>query len=136
MISYLYFERATGRGVAAGTAYSIAEIVADRPPGCDWIRTPGRVSPARHAVDPRRGLVEIAGPPAPPDYLSALRARRDELLRACDWVMGADGPRNRAAWRAYRRALRDLPETAGPVPPDLVQWPAPPPIIFGKDAQK
>jgi hypothetical protein len=43
---------------------------------------------------------------------AALRAKRDELLAACDWVVvkaqeaGEDVP---AAWVTYRTALRNLP---------------------------
>lgn len=53
----------------------------------------------------------------------AMRGERDALLAASDWVMLPDAPvteQQRAAWREYRQALRDLPET-----PDAV-WPAAP----------
>lgn len=54
---------------------------------------------------------------------ATLRMERDALLAASDWVMLPDAPvtdQQRAAWREYRQALRDLPET-----PDAV-WPAAP----------
>lgn len=54
---------------------------------------------------------------------AALRSERDALLAASDWVMLPDAPLTGsqvAAWREYRQALRDLPDTpdmALPVPP-------------------
>tara|TARA_R110000796_G_scaffold59811_7_gene138085 strand:- start:2704 stop:3120 length:417 start_codon:yes stop_codon:yes gene_type:complete len=55
---------------------------------------------------------------------AALRAKRDELLAACDWVVvkaqeaGEDVP---AAWVTYRTALRNLPAaTSDPANPT---WP-------------
>ncbi len=54
---------------------------------------------------------------------AALRIERDALLAASDWVMLPDAPltdTQRASWREYRQALRDLPDTPEPV------WPTPP----------
>ena len=56
----------------------------------------------------------------------AARAERDARLLACDWTTKADVPMSearRAAWLAYRQALRDVPQQAGF--PD-VGWPVPP----------
>lgn len=42
----------------------------------------------------------------------ALRAKRNALLGECDWTQVADAPltaEKKAAWLAYRQALRDLP---------------------------
>lgn len=48
--------------------------------------------------------------------MKALRLERDKLLRESDWTqMVSDIPLTEAqkeAWRVYRQALRDLPETA------------------------
>jgi hypothetical protein len=48
--------------------------------------------------------------------LISLRSERDKLLRDSDWTqMVSDIPLTEAkkeAWRVYRQALRDLPETA------------------------
>jgi len=57
--------------------------------------------------------------------LTKLRADRDARLSACDWTQLADVPaRTAAAWKPYRQALRDLPDTtADPFAP---QWPTPP----------
>jgi hypothetical protein len=56
-----------------------------------------------------------------------VRRERDERLSACDWTQMADSPlspEKRAAWAAYRQALRDLPSVysgEGPIP-----WPVAP----------
>lgn len=68
---------------------------------------------------------------APDVALSILRARRDKLLRASDYMLMPDypiDPGERDAWAAYRQALRDLPETMPEPPggPDQVEWPTPP----------
>jgi hypothetical protein len=53
-----------------------------------------------------------------------LRQRRDALLYATDWTQVPDAPVDRAAWAAYRQALRDLPDnTVDPLNP---VWPEPP----------
>ena len=54
----------------------------------------------------------------------AFRNRRNQLLSACDWTQTADAPVDRAAWAAYRQALRDLP--ANTDDPRNPQWPSPP----------
>jgi hypothetical protein len=55
------------------------------------------------------------------------RAARDAALRACDWTVGVDAPLTAnqvAAWKAYRQALRDVPEQVGF--PSSIDWPAAP----------
>jgi len=57
--------------------------------------------------------------------LRGLRKRRNALLTACDWTQVPDAPLDdaqREAWRVYRQALRDLPET-GPLVPGGIVWP-------------
>jgi hypothetical protein len=58
---------------------------------------------------------------------SEARIARDSALRACDWTVGIDAPLTAnqvAAWKAYRQALRDVPEQAGF--PSSIDWPATP----------
>ncbi|WP_413206092.1 phage tail assembly chaperone [Rhodospirillum sp. A1_3_36] len=58
---------------------------------------------------------------------SCLRRRRDQLLAASDWRVASDSPLPAsalAAWRAYRQALRDLPDST--VDPLTPIWPDPP----------
>jgi len=55
------------------------------------------------------------------------RGRRNEKLSACDWTQGLDTPLSdseRAAWAAYRQALRDLPAEEPNV--NALEWPVPP----------
>jgi hypothetical protein len=54
----------------------------------------------------------------------ALRTERNRRLASCDWTQVADAPVDRAAWAAYRQALRDLP--ANTIDPRHVVWPSPP----------
>ena len=53
-----------------------------------------------------------------------LKSRRMFLLSACDWTQVPDAPVDRAAWAAYRQALRDLP--ANTDDPRNPQWPSTP----------
>lgn len=54
-----------------------------------------------------------------------VRADRNTRLTACDWTQLADSPvTDKAAWIAYRRALRDVPSQAGF--PWNVTWPTQP----------
>ena len=52
------------------------------------------------------------------------RAQRDKLLANTDWTQVLDAPidsATREAYRAYRQALRDIPEQEGF--PDTITWP-------------
>lgn len=53
-----------------------------------------------------------------------IRNRRRPLLDATDWTQLADAPVDKAAWAAYRQALRDITSQAGY--PTNVVWPTPP----------
>ncbi|MEG1564416.1 MAG: tail fiber assembly protein [Bacteroides sp.] len=53
-----------------------------------------------------------------------VRDKRDELLSICDWTQAADTPiygAEKEQWKAYRQALRDIPQKA--VFPWAVDWP-------------
>ena len=47
-------------------------------------------------------------------WLERMRLQRDRLLAASDWTQVADAPVDKAAWAAYRQALRDFPATWEP----------------------
>ena len=52
------------------------------------------------------------------------RAQRDKLLAETDWTQVLDAPidaETREAYRAYRQALRDIPEQEGF--PESITWP-------------
>lgn len=58
-----------------------------------------------------------------------IRHVRTSLLAGCDWTQNPDiqlSDEDRAAWTAYRQALRDLPEEQPNVVFDDVVWPNPP----------
>lgn len=54
----------------------------------------------------------------------AVRSERNVLLAKTDWTQTADAPVDKAAWAAYRQALRDLPQQAGF--PTTISWPVKP----------
>lgn len=49
------------------------------------------------------------------DWAAINRGKRDQLLIKSDWTQLPDAPVDKAAWAAYRQALRDLT--------DHVNWP-------------
>lgn len=57
-------------------------------------------------------------------WVERMRIHRDRLLAASDWAMTADAPTDKAAWAAYRQALRDFPATW--VPSEEADFPNPP----------
>lgn len=63
----------------------------------------------------------------PEEELEALRLERNRLLTASDYTQMPDAPMTdaqREAWRVYRQALRDLPETNSD--PTACAWPVAP----------
>lgn len=72
----------------------------------------------------------VAVPPPPPaaeERIASIRATRDKLLRLSDFTQLPDYPSTdqaRAAWGAYRQALRDLPSSIDNL--DAVEWPVSP----------
>ena len=56
-----------------------------------------------------------------------LRVQRNGKLAECDWTQVPDAPLNaqdKEAWRLYRKALRDMPETT--LDPESPAWPEKP----------
>ena len=58
------------------------------------------------------------------EQAKAMRQQRTEKLKDTDWTQVADAPVDKAAWAAYRQALRDISTQAGF--PWEVTWPAKP----------
>jgi hypothetical protein len=53
-----------------------------------------------------------------------VRAKRDTLLKECDWVSGEDVPQSiKDTWFPYRQALRDITNQEDP---DNIVWPEKP----------
>lgn len=68
--------------------------------------------------------------PLPDIEWAAVRTRRDQLLRATDFTQLPDYPATAvqlAQVTAYRKALRDIPETVEH--PDQLEWPEPPTFL-------
>ena len=59
-----------------------------------------------------------------PDKWEIVRAKRDQLMAACDWMAMPDSPDISDAWTTYRAALRNLP--ASQSDPDDIVFPDPP----------
>lgn len=53
-----------------------------------------------------------------------VRRKRNELLRATDWAILPDSPKDTPNMRSYRQALRNLPQNHAT--PEGVVWPANP----------
>jgi hypothetical protein len=88
----------------------------------DLGEVPEGVDPMLARVDDVGAIVEDLAP-----LWAALRARRDALLYVTDGTQATDRPDEyRAAWAAYRAALRDLPDVAGD--PREAVWPTPPDV--------
>lgn len=58
------------------------------------------------------------------EQAKAVRAQRTEKLKDCDWTQLADSTADKAAWAAYRQALRDIPTQ--PDFPWTINWPTQP----------
>ena len=58
------------------------------------------------------------------EFATNARSQRDKLLTESDWTQVADAPVDKAAWAAYRQALREVPEQEGF--PVTITWPVKP----------
>jgi hypothetical protein len=57
-------------------------------------------------------------------HAANVRQQRNDKLKDSDWTQLADSPVDKAAWAAYRQALRDITAQAGF--PWTIDWPAQP----------
>lgn len=112
-ISITIYDRASGAILRTGSFPDIANARANIMPGEGWI--PGQWDGNTHYVRNEQPVPRLI--PA----IDTTRPERDRLLAESDWTQLPDAPLTRAqkaAWRAYRQALRSLPETGA--------WPEPP----------
>jgi hypothetical protein len=58
------------------------------------------------------------------EQAKAIRQQRGEKLKETDWTQVADAPVDKAAWAAYRQALRDITGQEGF--PWTIDWPVAP----------
>lgn len=90
------------------------QLMPDRPIGDHWDFDAASES----WIDPRPAA-EIEA-----EQIAELRRERDRRLAASDWTQMPDAPLSptlREAWRIYRQALRDMPDTQDPAAPE---WPS------------
>jgi len=72
------------------------------------------------------GVLEYVLEDREADWAAINRGKRDLLLKESDWTQLPDSPLNeaqRAAWAAYRQALRDLPNDVNWPNLDADDWP-------------
>ncbi len=121
------------------TIFRIADVPVGMGTPSGWVAAPADVLPTTHYWSRAAGA-PVPFPPRPgpghafdferlewvPDAAELwgyVRARRDELLRECDWRVLPDAPTPddvRQAWLAYRQALRDVTEQGDP---RMIVWP-------------
>ena len=77
----------------------------------DWDSNNSKSKPTLEDLQSKVTAMDAAEP------MRRLRARRDQLLAECDWVVtkaAETGVAESDAWKIYRQALRDLPSTQTP----------------------
>ncbi|PRF79644.1 hypothetical protein C6Q12_03855 [Burkholderia multivorans] len=95
----------------------------------EWIEA-GGASTKIDTIDSLGDTLYAQYPAGAPQTASVVRASRNSALAACDWIAirqadaGTLSDAQWAAWRAYRQALRDIPQQASF--PSEVVWPSPP----------
>jgi hypothetical protein len=68
---------------------------------------------------------------AEPEYIKYFKSVRNKFLTQSDWTQMADAPlteAERAEWRVYRQALRDLPTTTDVANPEFPEPPSRQPV--------
>lgn len=97
-------------------------------PAFGWVpftASPEDIEPlGKQVFDAAKGAASAYAPPPPPSaaiMAENVRQQRNTLLSDSDWTQMPDAPVDKAAWAAYRQALRDIPNQAG-FPQD-VTWP-------------
>jgi len=131
---------ASGKCVSAGASSHGLPPAGLIPPGHHVIETEGPLDPDAVRSD---GQSVVPLPPRPSEHhrfchvscgwkldedgmWATIRAKRDRLLAASDWVTLRSHDLNEPVppeWLAYRQALRDLPQTCDPM---NVAWPVAP----------
>lgn len=92
-----------------------------------WLQIPSEVASGNckvhEAEDGTLSLADGSADKSSPAW-DKMRAERNARLAACDWAVLTDADLTTAqknAWKAYRTALRDLPENT--IDPEQVQYP-------------
>lgn len=124
MMRLAIYDTATGeiRSVVEFSPSSIEDALLNIPEGFLAVEVGPEVTPATHYIDVENDDTPAERvPEASAEAGDALRVRRDDLLFACDWTQLPDAPltdAQKAEWRVYRQALRDVPQMGiWPIPP-------------------
>lgn len=103
------------RSVVEFSPSAIEDALFNIPEGFLAVEVGPEVTPGTHYIDAENDDTPTERAPDPaPDVKDDLRSRRDDLLFTCDWTQLPDAPltdAQKAEWRVYRQALRDVPET-------------------------
>ncbi len=126
-INYVIYNTTSGEIVAAGTGSS--DLMSTRVgAGESYLTTSTLIDPENKEVV--NGVVvsisaSVIAAAETAKAWKSLRGLRDAALASTDWTVVEDTPvTNKAAWKTYRQALRDLPgNTTDPL---NVTWPTPP----------
>lgn len=122
MKTFSFYDPKTG--ILTGQTYTGHSVETNTPSALHAVE--GFHDHTTRRIDVASGLL-INWTPPPPDVevlANRVRADRDRRLAACDWVAtraAEDGLPVPADWKAYRKALRDVPLQIGF--PANVQWP-------------
>lgn len=125
-MNWTYYDLATGLFLPGSQLHStLAALANNTPEGHGAME--GVFDRFKHRVDLETGEVIEYVTPRPGPTAEQMRQERDRRLAECDWViiraneLEAPVP---AAWKAYRKALRDVPDQPGF--PGAVEWPVAP----------
>ncbi len=126
-INYVIYNTTSGEIVATGTGSS--DLMSARVgAGESYLTTSTLIDPENKEVV--NGVVvsisaSVIAAAETAKAWKSLRGLRDAALASTDWTVVEDTPvTNKAAWKTYRQALRDLPgNTTDPL---NVTWPTPP----------
>lgn len=129
MIRAAIYDTATGTIFQISQADSLGAVRKACGPGQDAIDVPEEVSDATHRIVDETAVALARMLPSSAALAAAARQRRNQLLAVSDWTQLQDAPVDRAAWAAYRAALRELPEREGF--PVETTWPEAPALDAG-----
>lgn len=126
-INYVIYNTTSGEIVATGTGSS--DLMSARVgAGESYLTTATLIDPENKEVV--NGVVvsisaSVIATAETAKAWKSLRGLRDAALASTDWTVVEDTPvTNKAAWKTYRQALRDLPDNT--TDPLNVTWPTPP----------
>ncbi len=143
MTEYHIYSMSDGLFTGSSISCSQSHLDANVPDGCSCL--PGAIDYLSQRVDLATGLVIDYQPPQPSinhvwntekkrwlyvptdaDIAGEVRARRDRMLDACDWIASraSDGIPAPESWQQYRTDLRNISAQAGF--PRSITWPVAP----------